>query len=67
MEPRKLLRVLKGMAGARRSLDGATCQRSLWPDGTLLEAVRFHKHNQVPEVTDDELERWIATFPAEGL
>jgi hypothetical protein len=66
-KPRKVLRLLIGMAGARRSLEGATCQRSLCPDGTLIETMWFHPHNDGPEVTDDELERWIATFPVQGL
>src|SRR5271169_236334 len=66
-KPRGLWRYLICRAGAKRTLDGATCQRTLWPDGTLFEMVRFRPNKDGPEVTDDELERWIATFPVEGL
>ncbi len=67
-KPRGVWRYLISMSGSKRSLEGATCQRSLWPDGTLFEMVMFPEHNAgAAEVTDDEPERWIATFPVEGL
>ena len=67
-KPRGLLRYLVSRSGSKRTLEGATCQRSLWPDGTLFEMVMFPEHNAgAAEVTDDEMERWIATFPVHGL
>jgi hypothetical protein len=37
------------MAGAKPSLEDATCRRTLWSDSTLFEMVEFHKHNAGPE------------------
>ena len=52
------------MAGSTPSLEGATCMRTQWPDGTLFETVRFNKRNDGPdELTQDELDRWVDTFP----
>jgi hypothetical protein len=51
------------MAGPKPSLEDATCSRTLWPDGTLLEMVRFRKHNEGPDdLTDEELDKWVASF-----
>jgi hypothetical protein len=67
-KPRGQWRYLICVSGARRRLEGASCQRSLWPDGTLFEMVMFPEHSAgADEVTDDELERWIASFPVQGL
>ena len=67
-KPRGVWRYLVSMSGSKLSLEGATCQRSLWSDGTLFEMVLFPEHHAgADEVTDDELERWIATFPVQGL
>jgi hypothetical protein len=45
------------MAGAKPTLEDATCRRALWPDGTLCEMVEFHQHNDGPdELTDAELD-----------
>jgi hypothetical protein len=66
--PRGVRRYLVSMSGSQRSLGGATCQRSLWPDGTLFELVMFNDHGAgADEVTDDELERSTSTFPVHGL
>ena len=51
------------MAGAKPSLDDATCRRTLRPDGTLFEILEFHKHNdEQDELLDEELDRWVETF-----
>jgi hypothetical protein len=42
-EPRGRWRYLVSVAGAKRTLEAATCQRSLWPDGTLFEMVMFSR------------------------
>jgi hypothetical protein len=52
------------MTWAKPSLEGATCTRTLWPNGTLFEMVRFNKRNEGPdELTQDELDRWVESFP----
>jgi hypothetical protein len=52
------------MAWAKPSLEGATCMRTLWPNGTLFEMVQFHKSSGGPdELTQDELDRWVESFP----
>lgn len=66
-KPRGVFGYLICVAGSKRRLEGATCQRSLWPDGTLFETVMFPEHHGTDEVTDDEPERWIASFPVQGL
>ena len=54
-------------ATRRPSFKGATCTRSLCPDGTLFEVVRLDKLSEGERPTDDELARWIATFPVRDL
>ena len=39
------------------------CARTLWPDGTLFEMVEFNRHNAGSELTDEELDRWLESFP----
>jgi len=51
-------------AGAGKSLENATCTRTLWPDGTLFEMVELDGSNEGPgEVTDEALDRWLEGFP----
>jgi hypothetical protein len=67
-KPRGVFGYLICVAGSKWRLEGATCQRCLWPDDTLFETVMFPEHNAgADEVTDDELEEWIASFPVQGL
>lgn len=50
------------------SFEKATCRRSLCPDGTLFEVVRLDKiYEDGDQPTDEELNRWIASFPIEPL
>lgn len=66
--PRRHLRMVIGMAGAKPCLEDATCERALCSDGTLLEMVEFGKHNEGPDdLTDEELDRWVGSFPIEGV
>ena len=52
------------MTGAKPSLVGATCQRTLSPDGTLWEIImHFTNHNYGRELEQDEIERWVDGFP----
>ena len=42
-------------------LERSTCKRTLCQDGTLMELVELHGN---PDgLNDEELEKWIATFP----
>jgi hypothetical protein len=60
--PRERFRIVV-RAGERASLDGATCQRSLCPDGTLFELVRLdHCLAGHDELTSAELDRFICEF-----
>jgi hypothetical protein len=54
------------MAGAKLSLEDATCKRTLWSGSTLFEMLQFHKHNEGPDaLMDEELDRWVETFPVQ--
>ena len=62
--PRRHIRLVVCDLGAKLSLEGATCTRTLCSDGTLLEMACFNKHNEGPaELTDEELDRWVESFP----
>ena len=62
--PRRHIRLVVCDSGAKLSLEGATCQRALCSDGTLLEMVCFNRHNAGPDpLTDEELDRWVESFP----
>jgi hypothetical protein len=66
--PQCRLRFVVCMAGARPSLEGATCRRSLCADGTLLELVRYANHNDGPEhLADDEINAWLDGFQIHDL
>jgi hypothetical protein len=66
--PRRCLRLLVSMAGSKPSLENATCNRTLYSDGSLLELVRFKKHKEGPdELTAEELDKWVETFPVRDL
>ena len=63
-KPLKYLRIVVQRADRKPSLEGATCQRSLWPDGTLLELVHLdHCRAGHAELSDEELDMWIRSFP----
>src|ERR1039457_2711108 len=55
-------------AGLRTpDLKHSTCRRILWPNGTVSETVELGTSSNGREVTDDELDNWIAGFPPEAL
>ena len=67
-KPRSRLRLMVMMAGSRPSLEDASCTRSLCKDGSLLELVRFERHNDRPDdLTDEELDDWVEMFPVLDL
>jgi len=66
--PRRRLRLMVMRAGARTSLEGATCTRLLCADGSLLETVKFLQGNDGPdEPTEAEVDRWVDSCPVRVL
>ena len=66
--PRKRLSIVVSSVDRTSSLENATCTRTLCPNGTLLEVVRLDRSRPGRhELTDEELERWIETFPIDRL
>jgi hypothetical protein len=62
--PRARFRLYVHMGCATRSLNGASCKRALWPDGTLFETVRFRENSEeAEELSPNDLDRWIESFP----
>ena len=51
--------------GRDLDLENSWCQRTLCADGTVCESVTLATGNDGREVTDEELDEWIATFPIE--
>jgi len=51
-------------AGKPFNLATATCTRTLMPDGGLMEIVNVNGSGH--ELSDEELERFIQSFPIEG-
>ena len=52
--------------GPKTSLETARCKRTLAPDGSVMELVELFGSNQGPDsITDEELDRWVASFPIE--
>jgi hypothetical protein len=65
-KPRQTLRIVVRTRDRTTSLENATCTRTLWPDGTLLEMVRLDESIEGhDELTPEQLEEWIAGFPVE--
>lgn len=65
---RERLRLVVMPAGVSHpDLEGATCQRTLCANGTLLESVRIRKSNNGPELTPEEFDNWVASFPVLNL
>jgi hypothetical protein len=60
-QPRQYLRIVVERLGRTQRSEHATCRRTLWPDGTLFEMVHFGRD----ELTNEDLDRWIATLPIE--
>jgi hypothetical protein len=67
-KPRKLMRIVVTQCGSNPGLDGAECTRTLCEDGTLLEVVKLLGDRKAPgQLTDEELELWVASFPIDVL
>lgn len=52
---------------ATQNLEGATRRRPLWPNGTVFESVEFRTSSNGRELTQEELDKWVTTFPVETL
>ena len=67
-KPRDRFRLVLRSAGLLNpSLENATCRRTLCPNGTVLESVEFTTSSNGRELTQEELDQWVASFPVETL
>ena len=67
-QPRDRFRLVLRPAGLLNpSLENATCRRTLCPNGTVMESVTFSTSTNGRELTEAELEDWVASFPVETL
>jgi flavodoxin len=54
--------------GSKLCLADATCKRMLCSNGGLFETVDFKAHHEGPdELTEEELDRWVESFPVQIL
>jgi len=60
---REPFRLVTSHAGEPLDLSKATCTRTVWPDGQLMELVNLHGSND--GLSDEDLERFIQSFPIE--
>ena len=60
---REPFRVVVSHAGKPFDLAKATCTRTLWPNGELMEMVNLHGGDY--GLKDEDLERFIQSFPIE--
>ena len=63
-KPRERFLVVVSALGSPLNLAGSTCRRTLAADGSITELV--HLDGCRDGLTDDELERFIQTFPIEA-
>ena len=57
-------RVIVTRAGKPSDLSKATCRRTLWPDGRLMEVVNLHGSSD--GLSEEDLEKFIQSHPIEG-
>ena len=60
---RERLRMVVSFAGRPFDLTKATCTRTLWPNGHLMEMVNLHGSDY--GLKDEDLEMFIQSFPIE--
>src|SRR5215469_1910222 len=69
MAPKSRLPVIVSCYVGTPDLENSTCRRTLYPNGSLIEYVRINDAQgelaSSKELSDDQLEQWIATFPIE--
>ena len=64
-KPWERFRLVVRLAGKMFDSESATCRRTLCPNGTVLESVQFRTSRNGPELTQEELDMWVASFPVE--
>jgi hypothetical protein len=64
-KPRKTFRIMTRPKGRELDLENSSCQRTLCADGTVCESITLAEAKDGREVTDEEVEEWVATFPIE--
>jgi len=63
-KPREIFRMV--FCGVREpGLVGAICSRTLCPNGIVSECIFLGRSADGHRLTNEELDRWIATFPIE--
>jgi hypothetical protein len=65
VKPRGYFRIVLIRLDRIPGLEGATCRRMLWPNGTVSESVVMGTSREGREPTREELDRWVASFPIE--
>jgi hypothetical protein len=66
-KPRHYFRIVLIRLDRIPGLEGATCRRTLLPNGTVSENVVLGTSRNGRELSTDELDGWIATFPIEPM
>ena len=66
VKPRACFRIMLRRVDRTDGLEGATCRRTLCSDGTVSESVVLGESLDGRELTDAELDAWVATFPIEA-
>jgi len=67
-KPRKVDRIVLTCLDREPSLEGAECTRTLCPDGTLSEMVRFDRCRPGREpLSEEALDRFVESFPVTSL
>jgi hypothetical protein len=64
-QPRVSSRIVLHRLDRISGLEGATCWRTLLRDGTVSESVVLGRSSNGRAATDEELDRWVETFPIE--
>jgi|SRR5580658_8357943 hypothetical protein len=64
-KPRHYQRMVVIRLDRMPGLEGATCLRTLLPDGTVSESVVLGRSRTGHELTETELDVWVASFPIE--
>jgi hypothetical protein len=64
-KPRDYFRIVLRRLDRKPGLEGATCRRTWWPDDTVNENVVLGTRHGGRDLTDEELDEWVQSFPIE--
>ena len=64
-KPRDYSRIVLIRLDRIPGLEGAMCRRTWWPNGTVHKSVVLGKSSDGHELTKEELDQWVASFPIE--